>query len=106
MKDMERKTFWVITALNREEIDWKRVYFNVLIDWHPAHGTGHIRYKTRDLGDRVSIDLVFNVPDPDLVGGVRQETHGLPQAAVECIQKVDDPDCPLECRYHKEIRSL
>lgn len=106
MKNMERKTFWVITALMREEIDWKQVYFNVLIESNPAQGSGHLRYKTRELDDRVSIDLVFNVPDPDVVGGLLEETHGLPQAAVDCILKVDDPDCWLDCRYRAEIRCL
>ena len=29
MKDLERKIFWVDTQLKREEIDQKRVSFNV-----------------------------------------------------------------------------
>lgn len=106
MKNMERKFFWVSTGLKLEEIDWKPVHFNVIIDSHSVNNYGHLRYKSRHIDNLVSIDLVFNVLDPERIGGLLQETHGLPQSAVNCIQKINDPDCPLECIYRMEIRNL
>jgi len=106
MKNMEQKVFWVTTALKREDVDWEKVNFDVVIESCSVIGRGHLRYKSRDIDNLISIDLVFNVPDPERVGGLLQEVHGLPQAAVDCIRKPNDPDFTLECMYRKEIRSL
>lgn len=106
MKDLERKIFWVDTQLKREEIDQKRVSFNVQIEAIDVQGYGHLRYKTRESDDQVSIDLVFNVPDPARVGNILQEIHGLPQAAANQIKETGNPECPLDLEFCAEIRNV
>jgi hypothetical protein len=106
MKDLERKTFWVDTRLKRGEIDQKRISFNVWIESIAVHGYGYLRYKTRESDDRVSIDLVFNVPDPARAGNILQEIHGLPQAAANQIKQTGNPECPLDLEFPSEIRNV